>query len=150
MAEALNLSRRWKPPSLTAAWSHSLGGQCLKVLNILSHFAVRGHRELSLWRPAASCPQALVTHSRQRCNPLLCLPSSCADSISTHGMGDTPSQEYLPLMQGTRGLFDKEMIGRMKKGSYLVNTARGAICDTQAVKEALESGHLRGCERPCL
>ena len=53
-------------------------------------------------------------------------------------------------MQGTKGLFDKEMIGRMKKGSYLVNTARGAICDTQAVKEALESGHLRGCEHPCL
>ena len=52
------------------------------------------------------------------------------------------------LMQGTKGLFDKEMIGRMKKGSYLVNTARGAICDTQAVKEALESGHLRGCEHP--
>eukprot|EP00891_Asterochloris_glomerata_P005003 jgi/Astpho2/5003/Aster-05941 len=49
-----------------------------------------------------------------------------------------------PLHEGTRGLFDKEMIGRMKKGSYLVNTARGAICDTQAVKEALESGHLRG------
>ena len=65
-------------------------------------------------------------------------------------MGGTSPQHFFPLMQGTKGLFDKEMIGRMRKGSYLVNTARGAICDTQAVKEALESGHLRGCERPCL
>lgn len=32
----------------------------------------------------------------------------------------------------------------MKKGSWLVNTARGAICDAEAVKEAVESGHLLG------
>jgi formate dehydrogenase len=49
-----------------------------------------------------------------------------------------------PLHEGTRGMFNKELIGKMKKGSYLVNTARGAICDTDAVKEALESGHLAG------
>lgn len=49
-----------------------------------------------------------------------------------------------PLHEGTRGLFDKEMIGKMKPGSYLVNTARGAICDTDAVTEALKSGHLAG------
>ena len=36
------------------------------------------------------------------------------------------------------------MIGNFKKGSYLVNTARGKICETQAVVDALESGQLRG------
>ena len=33
----------------------------------------------------------------------------------------------------------------MKRGAYLVNNARGAICDTDTVVEALESGQLAGC-----
>ena len=47
-----------------------------------------------------------------------------------------------------RHMFDKETIGKMKKGSWLVNNARGAICDPPAVVEALESGHLRGLPYP--
>jgi formate dehydrogenase len=49
-----------------------------------------------------------------------------------------------PLHPETEGLFDAEMLGRMKRGSYLINTARGKICDRDAVVEALESGHLAG------
>jgi formate dehydrogenase len=49
-----------------------------------------------------------------------------------------------PLTDQTRGLFNKERIGKMKKGAYLVNNARGAIADTMAVKEACESGQLGG------
>ncbi|KAI5962311.1 FDH1 [Candida pseudojiufengensis] len=47
-----------------------------------------------------------------------------------------------PLHEQTKGLFDKALISKMKKGSYLVNTARGAICDTDAVTEAVNSGHI--------
>jgi formate dehydrogenase len=49
-----------------------------------------------------------------------------------------------PLHDKTRGLFDKNLISKMKKGAWLVNTARGAICDADAVAEALKSGHLNG------
>ncbi|KAI5911855.1 Formate dehydrogenase 1, partial [Candida parapsilosis] len=49
-----------------------------------------------------------------------------------------------PLHEKTKGLFNKELISKMKKGAYLVDTARGAICETDAVVEALESGHLGG------
>ncbi|KAK8865853.1 hypothetical protein IAR55_001001 [Kwoniella newhampshirensis] len=49
-----------------------------------------------------------------------------------------------PLHEKTRGLFNDDLISKMKPGSWLVNTARGAICDRAAVKRALESGHLRG------
>jgi formate dehydrogenase len=49
-----------------------------------------------------------------------------------------------PLHPETEGLFDDEMIGRMKRGAYIVNTARGKICDRDAIVRALESGKLAG------
>ena len=49
-----------------------------------------------------------------------------------------------PLHPETEHLFDEAMLGKMKKGSYLINTARGKICDKNAVAKALESGQLAG------
>jgi formate dehydrogenase len=49
-----------------------------------------------------------------------------------------------PLTPETDGMFDRNLIFRMKKGAYLVNTARGKIVDTNALVEALEVGHLAG------
>ncbi|MBD0283710.1 MAG: NAD-dependent formate dehydrogenase, partial [Thermoleophilaceae bacterium] len=49
-----------------------------------------------------------------------------------------------PLHPETENLFDDELIGKMKYGAYLVNTARGKICNRGAVVRALESGQLAG------
>ncbi len=49
-----------------------------------------------------------------------------------------------PLYPGTEGLFDDDLIGSMKRGSYLVNTARGKIANRDAVVRALDSGQLAG------
>lgn len=49
-----------------------------------------------------------------------------------------------PLHAETEHLFDEALIGTMKRGAYLVNTARGKICDQDAVVQALESGQLAG------
>ncbi|KAK5702977.1 formate dehydrogenase (NAD+) [Elasticomyces elasticus] len=49
-----------------------------------------------------------------------------------------------PLHEKTRGMFNKELLSKMKKGSWLVNTARGAIVVKEDVAEALKSGQLRG------
>jgi len=49
-----------------------------------------------------------------------------------------------PLHPETENLFDEEMISKMKHGAYLVNTARGKICDRNAVAKALETGQLAG------
>jgi len=49
-----------------------------------------------------------------------------------------------PLHPETEYLFNKAMISKMKRGAYIVNTARGKICDTNAIVEALKSGHLAG------
>jgi formate dehydrogenase len=49
-----------------------------------------------------------------------------------------------PLHPETENLFDAAMIARMKRGAYLVNTARGKIADREAVAVALRSGQLAG------
>lgn len=49
-----------------------------------------------------------------------------------------------PLHPETEHLFDETMLSKMKRGSYIVNTARGKICDRDAIARALESGQLAG------
>ena len=49
-----------------------------------------------------------------------------------------------PLHPETENLFDAAMIRRMKRGAYLVNTARGKIANRDAVARALETGRLAG------
>jgi len=49
-----------------------------------------------------------------------------------------------PLHPETEYLFNEKMISKMKRGAYLINTARGKICDTDAVANALKSGQLAG------
>merc|ERR1719264_1185249 len=49
-----------------------------------------------------------------------------------------------PLHPETEHLFDAKMLGKMKKGAYLVNTARGKICNRDDVAAALKSGQLAG------
>ena len=51
---------------------------------------------------------------------------------------------HVPLSPETLGLFGAERIGRMPRGSVLVNTARGGIVDEPALVDALASGHLAG------
>ena len=49
-----------------------------------------------------------------------------------------------PLHPETEHLFDEKLINKMKKGAYIVNTARGKICDKDAIAAALKSGQLSG------
>jgi formate dehydrogenase len=49
-----------------------------------------------------------------------------------------------PLHPETEGLFGDELLSKMKRGAYLINTARGKICDRDAIVRALESGQLAG------
>ena len=49
-----------------------------------------------------------------------------------------------PLHPETEGMFNEALIAKMKRGAYIVNTARGKICDRDAIARALQSGQLAG------
>ncbi|KAF9452714.1 NAD-dependent formate dehydrogenase [Macrolepiota fuliginosa MF-IS2] len=80
------------------------------------------------------------------------LPEAAAKAVNTRKVDDL--KEFVsqcdvvtvncPLHEGTRGLVNAELLKHFKKGAWLVNTARGAICDKDAVAEALKSGQLSG------
>jgi D-3-phosphoglycerate dehydrogenase len=57
-----------------------------------------------------------------------------ADYVSVHA----------PLTPNTRGMMNAQVFAKMKKGAYLVNTARGPLIDEAALIAALDSGHLGG------
>mmetsp|Transcript_13865 Transcript_13865/g.15796 ORF Transcript_13865/g.15796 Transcript_13865/m.15796 type:complete len:426 (-) Transcript_13865:111-1388(-) len=49
-----------------------------------------------------------------------------------------------PLHPETEHMFNDELLSTMKRGAYIVNTARGKICDRDAIVRALESGQIAG------
>jgi D-3-phosphoglycerate dehydrogenase / 2-oxoglutarate reductase len=51
---------------------------------------------------------------------------------------------HSPLTPETKGMFNADAFGKMKKGSYVVNTARGPIIDEAALAAAIDSGHIAG------
>lgn len=51
---------------------------------------------------------------------------------------------HVPDTEHTRNLIDTDALARMKPGSYLLNMSRGSVVDLQALKGALQSGHLGG------
>src|SRR6202142_2910724 len=48
---------------------------------------------------------------------------------------------HVPLTDGTKNLFNADSFGKMKKGSYLINCARGGIVNEGQVPSARQSGH---------
>jgi len=59
-----------------------------------------------------------------------------------------PSIDFLtvhcPLTPETKGMVGKRELALMKKGAYVINTARGGIIDEKTLYEALSSGHIAG------
>ncbi|HEX8968728.1 MAG TPA: phosphoglycerate dehydrogenase [Chloroflexota bacterium] len=51
---------------------------------------------------------------------------------------------HVPLTEATRGILDASRIGRMRRGAFLVNCARGGLVDEAALLDALDEGRLAG------
>jgi D-3-phosphoglycerate dehydrogenase len=81
-------------------------------------------------------------------------PYVSADALAATGVESVSFDDLLkrsdfisvhaPLQPATRGLMNAKAFAKMKKGAYLINTARGPLVDEAALIDALNSGHLGG------
>jgi len=89
------------------------------------------------------------------CRILVCDPyKRLSNSDSADGVQQVTLAELLPLADvvtqharvtpETEHMMNADTFASMKPGSYFVNTARGPLCDYDALLDALNSGHLRG------
>lgn len=91
-------------------------------------------------RMASALGMRVLGYSRRGADPAVCEPVDLDTLLRT---ADVVSM-HCPLTEETRGLIDRAALAKMKPGAMLINTARGAVVDTEALLESLENGHLAG------
>lgn len=99
------------------------------VLERMKPFGVRLH-----YTDIHRLPESVEQELKVTFHPDVASLARAVDIVSIHS----------PLYADTRGMFDEQLIGSMRRGSYLVNTARAEETVPAAVVAALESGHLAG------
>jgi glycerate dehydrogenase len=101
-----------------------------KTILLIGGSGTIGQRVATL---ASSLGMRVLSWGRRTETPLAVLLGQ-ADFVSIH----------IPLSGATHHLMGKAALASMKKGSYLINTARGPIVNETALIDALRSGHLAG------
>jgi len=127
----------WRDPEYNyAARAHDPQGRTLAILGL-------GTIGLSLAHYARPLGMRIVYHSRSKKGADE-VPPWCEYVGSLEGLlreADVLSL-HVPLNDATRGMLGEREVRMMKRGSVLVNTARGAILDEEAAIRALKDGHL--------
>jgi D-3-phosphoglycerate dehydrogenase / 2-oxoglutarate reductase len=134
-ANTLVQSGRWEVPPLVPL--RRLEGQVLGLIGF-------GNIPRALAPKAKAFGLKVLTHD----------PYVAKDVLETAGVEGVSFDDLLarsdfvsvhaPLLPATRGLMNAAAFAKMKKGAYLINTARGPLVDEQALIAALDSGHLGG------
>jgi D-3-phosphoglycerate dehydrogenase / 2-oxoglutarate reductase len=135
LSNALVQAGRWEMPAVVPI--HRLAGRVLGLVGF-------GNIPRALAPKAQAFGLRVVTH-----DPYVPPPALAAAGVE--GMSFEQLLEisdfvsiHAPLMPATRGLFNAEVFGKMKKGALLINTARGPLIDEDALVAALDSGQLGG------
>jgi glyoxylate reductase len=132
--EAHLRSGHFAPPKRVEAESHDLSG---KVIGILGMGGI-GRRFVDYIRPFG---MVMLYHNR-RVSPFA--PPDVEYKADLYDM--LASVDVLvvsiPLSDATRGFVGEKEIRTLKKGSIIINTARGPIIDEEAMIKALEDGHV--------
>jgi D-3-phosphoglycerate dehydrogenase / 2-oxoglutarate reductase len=134
-ANKLVQSGRWEVPPIVPL--HRLEGQVLGLIGF-------GNIPRALAPKARSFGLKVLAHD----------PYVAKETLSGAGVEGVSFDDLLarsdfisvhaPLLAATRGLMNATAFGKMKKGAFLINTARGPLVDEAALVAALDSGHLGG------
>jgi phosphoglycerate dehydrogenase-like enzyme len=136
LAELDRLTRAGKGWAFDPALPDDLGELSGRTVGLVGFGAV-ARRLVPMLQAIGARP--VYTNQREKADatiPFLALPDllPVADVLSLH----------LPLTEKTTGIIDAAALAAMKRGSVLINTARGPLVDEAALLAALKSGHLRG------
>lgn len=126
-------SNTWKSP-IYPGCAHDLSACTLGILGL-------GGIGLSLANFAHAFPMRVIYHSRSKNEAA---PEWCQYYANLEDMlkeTDVLSL-HVPLRKDTEGMVGEREIRTMKKGSVLVNTARGKVIDEEAMIRALADGHV--------
>ncbi|KAK0212513.1 D-isomer specific 2-hydroxyacid dehydrogenase [Desarmillaria ectypa] len=124
---------KWKPAGISVG-SHDLTGKTLAILGL-------GGIGLRIAELVHAFPMRIIYHNRQKAEGA---PEYCEYFEDVEEMlkrADVLSTS-VPLNANTTGLVGEKWIRTMKRGSIIVNTARGKVIDEDALIRALEDGHL--------
>jgi D-3-phosphoglycerate dehydrogenase len=134
-SNALVQSGRWEVPPVVPL--RRLEGQALGLVGF-------GNIPRALAPKAKAFGLTVLTHD----------PYVKADVLATAGVEGVSFDDLLarsdfisvhaPLLPATRGLMNAAAFAKMKKGAFVINTARGPLVDETALIAALDSGHLGG------
>ncbi|KAH7926970.1 hypothetical protein BV22DRAFT_316046 [Leucogyrophana mollusca] len=124
---------QWKRP-ISAGATHDLTGRTLGILGL-------GGIGLRLAHLVHAFPMRVVYHSRR---PKADAPDWCTYVGSVQELCEQADvlSVHVPLTKETTGAVGEKEIRAMKRGSIIVNTARGKVIDEEAMIRALEDGHL--------
>ncbi|KAK0486152.1 D-isomer specific 2-hydroxyacid dehydrogenase [Armillaria novae-zelandiae] len=124
---------KWKPVGISAG-SHDLTGKTLAILGL-------GGIGLRIAELVQAFPMRVIYHNRRKVEGA---PEYCEYFEDVEEMlkqADVLSIS-VPLNASTTGIVGEKWIRTMKRGSVIVNTARGGVIDEDALLRALEDGHL--------
>jgi D-3-phosphoglycerate dehydrogenase / 2-oxoglutarate reductase len=135
LSNALVQAGRWEMPAVVPI--HRLAGRVLGLVGF-------GNIPRAVAPKAKAFGLRVVTHDPYVPAPVLA--AAGVESVSFEKLLEISDfvSIHAPLMPATRGLFNAEVFGKMKRGALLINTARGPLIDEDALVAALDSGQLGG------
>jgi phosphoglycerate dehydrogenase-like enzyme len=121
-------------------WTHEIAGKRLLLLGVGASGRELARRASAFGMEVAGIDVVAPSEAEQRATGIIEVrpPDALHEML---GWADVVSL-HLPLTNDTHHVLDAQAFGAMKQGAIVVNVARGALIDEQALRDALDSGRV--------